>query len=264
MTLKSWMMKRTEPPVRLYKLSIKDKKVTRLTTNTDRIQRWSISKDGKYAAAIHGKSLALPIRSENSAHFLAAQSFDGSEKTIFTKGECAPYGFEVGAGQFRLFMLGRRIPPMRDFLPRIYTALFLRYEFRQEAGRCRSTGEKRNRSDLAANARRIYFWDWRAGRILKMARYSRTNPVTAGSWKRHSLEGEHAKKHCGVLKFRGFFLERRYFICIQRPASPQMYRAQIDGDKIVSPVQSTKFKSGPVTGRSFAKSEVIQLDWLEQ
>ena len=46
-----------EPPVRLYKYSIKDKKVTRLTTNTDWIQRWFVSKDGKYAAAIHGKSL---------------------------------------------------------------------------------------------------------------------------------------------------------------------------------------------------------------
>src|SRR5262244_1984796 len=46
-----------EPPVRLYKMSVKDKKVTRLTTNTDWIHGFSVSKDGKYAAAIHAKNL---------------------------------------------------------------------------------------------------------------------------------------------------------------------------------------------------------------
>lgn len=45
------------PPVRLYKISVKDKRITRLTTNTDWIESWSVSKDGKYAAASHAKSL---------------------------------------------------------------------------------------------------------------------------------------------------------------------------------------------------------------
>src|ERR1700746_551280 len=39
-----------EPPVRLYKISVKDKKITRLTTNTDWIGNWAVSKDGKYVA----------------------------------------------------------------------------------------------------------------------------------------------------------------------------------------------------------------------
>jgi len=43
-----------------------------------------------------------------------------------------------------------------------------------------------------------------------------------------------------------------------------MYRAQIDGDKIVSPVQLTKLNQGLVTGRKLCQSEVIPLDWLEQ
>src|SRR5215470_218469 len=46
-----------EPPVRLYKFSLKDKKITRLTTNTDWIRSFSVSKDGKFAAASHAKSL---------------------------------------------------------------------------------------------------------------------------------------------------------------------------------------------------------------
>jgi len=36
---------------------VKDKKITRLTANTDWIESWSVSKDGKYAAASHAKSL---------------------------------------------------------------------------------------------------------------------------------------------------------------------------------------------------------------
>ena len=42
-----------EPPVRLYKISVKDKKITRLTTNTNWIGNWSVSKDGKFVAAVH-------------------------------------------------------------------------------------------------------------------------------------------------------------------------------------------------------------------
>ena len=39
---------------------------------------------------------------------------------------------------------------------------------------------------------------------------------------------------------------------------PQIYRAQLDGAKIVSPVQITKLNEGLVTGRTFAKTEVIR------
>src|SRR6202140_2598441 len=45
------------PPVRLYKMNVKDKKVTRLSTNTDWIEDFSVSPDHKYAAASHAKSL---------------------------------------------------------------------------------------------------------------------------------------------------------------------------------------------------------------
>lgn len=46
-----------EPPVRLYKISVKDSKITRLTTNTDWIERFELSHDMKYAVASHAKSL---------------------------------------------------------------------------------------------------------------------------------------------------------------------------------------------------------------
>lgn len=45
------------PPVRLFQLSVKSKKVSRLSDNTDRIQSIAVSPDGRYAAAIHDRSL---------------------------------------------------------------------------------------------------------------------------------------------------------------------------------------------------------------
>ena len=46
------------PLVRLFRLSIKDKKVTRLTANEDWIQSWAVSPDGKKAVTVHERSLS--------------------------------------------------------------------------------------------------------------------------------------------------------------------------------------------------------------
>jgi len=42
-----------QPPVRLFKVSVKSKKVSRLTHNTDWIDHWASSKDGKFVVAVH-------------------------------------------------------------------------------------------------------------------------------------------------------------------------------------------------------------------
>jgi dipeptidyl aminopeptidase/acylaminoacyl peptidase len=47
-----------EPPVRLWKVDIKEKKSERLTDNTDRIQSLAVSPDGRWAVTIHERSLS--------------------------------------------------------------------------------------------------------------------------------------------------------------------------------------------------------------
>src|SRR5262249_56612436 len=47
-----------EPPVRLFKVTVKDKKVTRLSDNTDRIAMLAVSPDGKRAVTTHESSLS--------------------------------------------------------------------------------------------------------------------------------------------------------------------------------------------------------------
>ena len=46
-----------QPPVRLYKIGVKDKKITRLTANTDWIESFAASRNGRFAVASHAKSL---------------------------------------------------------------------------------------------------------------------------------------------------------------------------------------------------------------
>ncbi len=47
-----------EPPVRLWKIDVKEKKTDRLSTNTDRIQSLAVSPDGRFAVTIHERSLS--------------------------------------------------------------------------------------------------------------------------------------------------------------------------------------------------------------
>src|SRR4030095_420452 len=83
-----------EPPVRLYKISVKDKKITRLTTNTDWIGNWSVSRDGKYVAAVHAKSLHYTFDQKTPPVAVLHNLTDGTEKQIFTEGRIYPRGFE--------------------------------------------------------------------------------------------------------------------------------------------------------------------------
>src|SRR6201987_813785 len=83
-----------EPPVRLYKISVKDKKITLLTTNTGWIGNWEVSKDGKFAAAIHQKSLHYTFDQKAPPIAVLHNLGDGTEKRIFADGRVYPRGFE--------------------------------------------------------------------------------------------------------------------------------------------------------------------------
>ncbi|MBI4166436.1 MAG: prolyl oligopeptidase family serine peptidase [Acidobacteria bacterium] len=49
---------RQSPPVRLFKVSVKNGEITRLTTNDDWVVTVAVSTDGRYAAVIHARSLS--------------------------------------------------------------------------------------------------------------------------------------------------------------------------------------------------------------
>jgi dipeptidyl aminopeptidase/acylaminoacyl peptidase len=242
------------PPVRLYKISVKDKKITRLSTNTDWIESWSVSKDGKYVAAAHAKSLHYEFDQKVPPIAVLHNLSDGTEKQIFVGGRVRPYGFEWAAGDSGFYAVA---PYSTD--PKFLTATILKaYFYDLSSGKATEIpadwengfgfGLERAPSGFVA--------DLAAGSHSELARYTAEKSAAGWTWRRQSLTGEHAKN------IRSFVLSEdgKTLVYEHSTASklPQIYRAQLEGANIVSPVQITKLNEALVSGRTFAKTEVIR------
>jgi dipeptidyl aminopeptidase/acylaminoacyl peptidase len=243
-----------EPPVRLYKISVKDKKITRLTTNSDWIDNWSVSRDGKYVAANHEKSLHYTFDQKVPPVTVLHNLSDGTEKAIFTEGRVYPRGFEWLPDSSGFYAWA----PFSTH-PKFLTATIEQlYFFDLANGRSVQVPldwENGIGSDLAAT-QDGFVLGLAAGVRYETSRYTRSKSGEGWSWKRAALEGEHAKN----IQFFEVSEDGKTIVYFYSTASklPQIYRAQLDGTKIVSPVQITKLNEGLVKNRTFAKSEVIR------
>ena len=83
-----------EPPVRLYKINVKDKKITRLSTNTDWIEDFEVSRDGKYAVASHAKSLHYSFDHKVRPIVVLHDLASGQEKQVMADLRLRPEGFD--------------------------------------------------------------------------------------------------------------------------------------------------------------------------
>src|ERR1700746_373477 len=180
-----------EPPVRLYKISVKDKKITRLTNNTDRVGNWSISKDGKYVAAIHEKSLHYTFDQKVPPVTILHNLTDGTEKRIFAEGRVRPNGFEWAPDNSGFYAW---TPYSSD--PKFLTATIEQlYFYDMAAGKSVKVPldwENGIGSDLAAT-QDGFVLGLAAGARYETSRYTRTKSGDGFSWKRTALEGAHAK-----------------------------------------------------------------------
>jgi dipeptidyl aminopeptidase/acylaminoacyl peptidase len=243
-----------EPPVRLYKIGVKDKKITRLTNNTDWIGNWSASKDGKYVAAIHEKSLHYTFDQKVAPVTILHNLADGTEKQIFTEGRVRPYGFEWAPDNSGFYAWA---PYSSD--PKFLTATIEQlYFYNLSAAKSVQVPldwENGIGSDLAAT-QDGFVLGLAAGARYETSLYTRTKSGDGWIWKRAALEGEHAKN----IQFFAVSEDGKTIVYFYSTASklPQIYRAQLEGTKIISPVQLTKLNEGLVKNRTFAKTEVIR------
>ncbi|MGB8662238.1 MAG: prolyl oligopeptidase family serine peptidase, partial [Candidatus Acidiferrum sp.] len=242
-----------EPPVRLFKISVKDKKITRLTTNTDWIGSWSVSKDGKFAAASHDKSLHYEFDQKVPPIAVLHNLNDGTEKQIFTEGRVRPYGFEWMADGSGFYALA---PYSTD--PKFLTATILKAYFYDLVSGTAAEIPSDWENGFGFGLERApggFLAQLAAGSHTEVARYAAEKTATGWNWHRESLSGEQVKN------MQSFVLSEdgKTIVYESSTASklPQIYRAQLDGSKIVSPVQVTKLNQGLVSGRTFAKTEVI-------
>ncbi len=243
-----------EPPVRLYKIGVKDKKITRLTTNTDWIESFGVSRNAKYAAASHAKSLRYAFDQKTPPVVILHDLASGQEKRVLAEVRIRPEGFDWDLENRGFYVA---TPYSTD--PRFMTAgITILYFYDVASGK----GQQVNldwENGLGFDLQAVpggFVTFLAAGSHHDIARYSAENGSSGWTWSRHTLSGDQAKN----LESFTVSEDGKTIAYATSTASkmPQLYRAQIDSDKIASPVQVTKLNEGLVTGRAYAKSEVIR------
>ena len=243
-----------KPPVRLFKISIKDKKITRLTTNTDWIGNWSVSTMGKYVVAVHEKSLHYTFDQKVPPVTILHNLADGTEKQIFTEGRIYPRAFSWTPGGDSFYAMA---PFSTD--PKFITAsIELLYYYDVASGKSTAVPlDWENGIGGGVSATSDGFVaGLAAGSRFEVARYNAS--VTSGvwTWKRVPLEGDMAKN---IVRF-DVTPDSKTIVYEYSTASvmPQLYHARLEGNRLVSPVQLTHMNEGLIKSRAFARGEVIR------
>jgi dipeptidyl aminopeptidase/acylaminoacyl peptidase len=242
-----------EPPVRLYKMNVKDKKITRLTTNTDWIENFGVSRDMKYAVASHAKSLHYQFDQKVRPVMILHDLTNGQEKQIFSELRVRSQGFEWAPDNSGFYMATPFSTDARFMTAGITIVYF---------------------HDVATGKSQQVNLDWpngigfdlqtvpggfltllAAGSHEELAFYAADKGASGWTWRRKTIEGDHAKNLEG---FRAGEDGKIVYSYSTASKLPQLYRAQIDDGKLTSPVQLTKLNEGLVHGRAYAKTEVIR------
>ena len=243
-----------EPPVRLFKIGVKDKKVTRLTANNDWIQRWAVSKDGKYVVAVHAKSLHYTFDQKVPPVTILHNLADGSETEIFKEGRQRP-SLLVWAPDNTGFYAEVPFSNHPKFLTASIEQLYFYDVARGTAQQVPLDWENGLGFDLHTT-QDGFITQLAAGHRFETVRYTREKSGDGWRWKRQSLEGEHAKNISAfVISDDG-----KSFVYESSSAStmPQIFSAHLDGAKIVSPAQVTKVNEKLTKSRAFAKTEIVR------
>jgi dipeptidyl aminopeptidase/acylaminoacyl peptidase len=236
-------------PVRLYKFSVKDKKVTRLTDNDDWIEIFEVSHDKKKAVAVARREL----------------SFAWDQKI-----PPVTYVVDLATGARMQVFANERIQPIDVVWARDNSGFYVVAPYSDDPRFLVATVHRIYLYDLAAGKSSEVNLDWdrgfarsleatNDGFIALLADGVYTKPVRftrhGGTWSRKSISSEDEKHYFSFELGE----DGKTLIYEHSTASEptQFFRAKLEGTKITSPLQITNlnptFKNKPI-----AKSEVLQ------
>jgi dipeptidyl aminopeptidase/acylaminoacyl peptidase len=243
-----------KPPVRLFKISVKDKKITRLTTNTDWIGNWSVSSSGKYVVAVHEKSLHYTFDQKVPPVTILHNLADGTEKQIFTEGRIYPRAFSWTPGQDSFYAMA---PFSTD--PKFITAsIELLYFYDVFSGKSTAVPlDWENGIGGGVSATSDGFVaGLAAGHRFEVSRYKAINFNGTWMWKRAPLEGDAAKN---IERF-DVTPDSKSIVYEYSTSSvmPQLYNARLDENKLIPQLQLTHLNEDLIKSRAIAKAEVIR------
>ena len=238
-----------EPPVRLFKLAVKDRKITRLTDNTDFIQAWSVTPDGRTALTVHGQYL----------------SFEWDQKIL-----PRVFVYDLATGGRKEILAGRRVIPQYIRPVPDGTGFYFGAPYSSDPRFFTASVVHLYHYDLASGRDVKIDLDWENGVgagyettpdgfIVLLADGARFRParyVRSGSaWTRADLEGEHVRN---LFQFAVSRDAKTLVYDHSTPSQPaQWYRAGLDGARLTAPVRLTDLNSG-FKGKSFARTEIVR------
>lgn len=242
------------PPVRLFRVDLKEKKVIRLTDNADRIEALWVAPDGRHAVTLHERSLHHTYDEKIKPVVCLYDLQTGQGQFIFTGA-----GFNVRHVEWKRDSSGFYAISAYSRHPQ-YTmaAIYLLYEY-----------------DLASGAVAPVDLDWPNGLMLldqglvatgdgflcllahgarpQAARYTRQQ----GGWTRQPLDGDHVENlYALALAQDGQNLVYRYTTA---SIPGQWYRARLDGAAIREPARLTHLNKS-LDGKPFARTEIVR--WI--
>jgi dipeptidyl aminopeptidase/acylaminoacyl peptidase len=236
-------------PIRLFKFSIKDQKVTRLTDNADRIDNFELSHDKKQLVAVASRELSFAWDQKIPPVTYLVNVNTGDRTEIFSGERIQPNDIEWARDNSGFYV----VAPFSDD-PKFLVATVQRVYF----------------YDVAAAKTTEVNLDWDRGISRSLEPTSDgfiallmdgvyTKPVRftrhGATWSRKSLVSDDLRHYFSfALGEDGRTLVYEYSTA-STPA--QFFRARLDGVKISSPLQITDLNPG-FKNKTIAKSEVVR------
>lgn len=237
------------PPVRLFKLAVKDRKVARLTDNTDFIQTFDISPNGKMAATVQEQYLSYEWDNKIPPKTFIYDLSTGMPKEVFAGKRIPAVQLSWARDGSGFYAVAPYSTHPQFFMAAIFavyfydvaTASFTKVDLGWENGLAFGfEAAPDGFVALLAN-----------GAWNKPARYAKSG----ATWKRLDLEGEHVKNIQSIaLSEDGKTLLYDYS---SASLPGQWYRAILDGNRVTNPVQITELNAG-FKNKAIAKTEVIR------
>jgi dipeptidyl aminopeptidase/acylaminoacyl peptidase len=241
------------PPVRLFKVNAKTGEIARLTDNNDWIQGLEVSPDGKWAVAVHQRSLSYEFDEKVKPVTFLYDLATGAGKPIFADGTIVPSQINWshdGAGFYCVSPYSTHPIYRQAYVGRLY--------YYDVAAAKVSQVDLGWENELPVDSDRAYAVTpdgfvalLAAGSGFKAARYTRTD----GQWSRAWIEGEHAN-HLFALEL-GRDGQTLVYSTSTASRPEQWFRARLEGATVSKPVQLTELNP-KLQKKITAKSEVIR------
>ncbi|HTV58935.1 MAG TPA: prolyl oligopeptidase family serine peptidase [Verrucomicrobiae bacterium] len=237
------------PPVRLFKLSLKDNKVTRLTANSDWIEFFEVSHDSRKAIAVANREL----------------SFDWDQKI-----PPVTYLVDLSSGKLTPILTDGKIWPESAAWTRDDSGVYFVAPFSSDTRFRTASVERAYFYDLVGGSLTEVNLDWDRGLangrlspvddgfVALMADGVHDRPMRytrhGSQWTRKTISAENAPNIFNLsLADDGRSLVYDYSTA-SKPS--QLFHARLDGTKITSPAQFTNLNPG-FASKPIAKSEII-------